>query len=81
MIQMKLAVTLQLTVTRALHSIRTRMAESQNERGEGVISAAIAVLIMAVIGAAMFVAYKKIFDDSSKSVGRTVTSIGNAPTT
>lgn len=40
---------------------RTRSAE----RGEGVISAAIAVLIMAVIGAAMYFAYTAMFKDSS----------------
>jgi hypothetical protein len=45
------------------------------ERGEGVISAAIAVLIMAVIGAAMFLAYKQLFDDTNTAVNNQVKTI------
>ena len=36
----------------------------RDERGEGVISAAIAVMIMAFLGAAMWLAFKGIFDDA-----------------
>ena len=51
--------------------------KSTDERGEGVISAAIAVLIMAVIGAAMFVAYKKLFDDTNVAVNKQLETITN----
>lgn len=46
-----------------------------DERGEGVISAAIAVLIMAVIGAAMYVAYRALFNQTSASVTDKVNQI------
>ena len=49
--------------------------DQMDERGEGVISAAIAVLIMAVIGAAMYVAYRALFDQTSASVTNKVNSI------
>ena len=49
--------------------------ERTDERGEGVISAAIAVLIMAVIGAAMYVAYRALFNQTSASVTDKVNQI------
>jgi hypothetical protein len=58
-------------------SLRARM--TADERGEGVISAAIAVLIMAILGGAMYYAYRGIFDDSSNQVRKTVTDIGSQP--
>jgi hypothetical protein len=48
----------------------------RDERGEGVISAAIAVMIMAFLGAAMWLAFKGIFDDASKSTSQQVSEIG-----
>ncbi len=50
---------------------------SVDERGEGVISAAIAVLIMAFLGAAMWVAFKAIFDDAADNTARQVCNIGD----
>jgi hypothetical protein len=47
------------------------------ERGEGVISAAIAVLIMAFLGAAMWLAFKGIFDDASDKTRDNVDKIGS----
>ena len=46
------------------------------ELGEGVISTAIAVLIMALLGAGMWVAFRGIFDGASNKTGTAVDSIG-----
>lgn len=46
------------------------------EFGEGVISTAIAVLIMALLGAGMWVAFRGIFDGASNKTGTAVDSIG-----
>jgi hypothetical protein len=48
-----------------------------DERGEGVISAAIAVLIFALIGSAMWVAYRKLFQTSSDKTAKVVEDIAN----
>jgi hypothetical protein len=47
-----------------------------SEVGEGVISAAIAVLVMAVIGAAMYFAFSGTFDTASQRVDDQVGRIG-----
>lgn len=46
------------------------------DRGEGVISAAIAVLIMAGIGALMWVGFKGIWEDTEANTRDKVTEIG-----
>lgn len=46
------------------------------DRGEGVISAAIAVLIVAFIGAAMWVAFNSIWNDSEDRIRNNVEQIG-----
>ncbi len=48
----------------------------QGDRGEGVISAAIAVLIMAGIGALMWVGFKTIWEDTESNTKDKVTEIG-----
>lgn len=48
----------------------------RSERGEGVISAAIAVLIIAFIGAAMWVAFNSIWNDSEDRIRNNVEQIG-----
>jgi hypothetical protein len=48
-----------------------------DDRGEGVISAAIAVLIMAFLGALMWVAFKAIWLDASEKTSRQVGGIGS----
>lgn len=48
----------------------------QDERGEGVISAALAVLIIAFLAAAMWVAYKGLFDKAAKSSEAQIDKIG-----
>jgi hypothetical protein len=47
-----------------------------DERGEGVISAAIAVLIMAGIGALMWVGFKAIWEDTETNTKDKVAEIG-----
>jgi hypothetical protein len=58
---------------RGVGSDRRRLAA---EAGEGVISTAIAVLIMALIGAAMWLAFDQVFRDASGRVTDSVTNIG-----
>jgi type II secretory pathway component PulK len=48
----------------------------RSERGEGVISAAIAVLIMAFLGAAMWVGFNSIWGDAEDNIDKQVTEIG-----
>lgn len=48
----------------------------RDERGEGVISAAIAVLIMAFLGAAMWIIFRQILDDSGSKTDSTINNIG-----
>ena len=49
---------------------------ARGDRGEGVISAAIAVLIMAGIGALMWVGFKAIWEDTEDNTKDKVTEIG-----
>jgi hypothetical protein len=48
----------------------------RGDRGEGVISAAIAVLIMAGIGALMWVGFKTIWEDTETNTRDKVAEIG-----
>jgi hypothetical protein len=52
----------------------------RDERGEGVISAAIAVLIMAFLGVGMWFAFNTTFHDAAKTVDTQVSCIGNTGT-
>lgn len=47
-----------------------------DEAGEGVISAAIAVLVMAFLGVAMWIAFKATLSGATNNVNRQVTQIG-----
>jgi hypothetical protein len=49
---------------------------ARGDRGEGVISAAIAVLIMAGIGALMWVGFKTIWEDTEATTKDKVAEIG-----
>lgn len=49
---------------------------AKDERGEGVISAAIAVLIMAFLGTLMWVGFRAIFMDAQRNTGDQVNQIG-----
>jgi hypothetical protein len=50
----------------------------RDEKGEGVISAAIAVLIMAFIGVGMWVAFNATFQHTAKNVNNQVNCIGQS---
>ena len=52
-----------------------------DERGEGVISAAIAVLIVAFLGAGMWMAFTRIFSNTAKNACEQTAKIGDAQNT
>jgi type VI protein secretion system component VasF len=56
--------------------IATTHRLATDERGEGVISAAIAVLVMAFLGVAMWIGFRLIFQHTSEQVDQQVTKIG-----
>lgn len=58
---------------RRVRRLRDRAA---SEAGEGVISTAIAVLIMALLGAAMWIAFQSIFDDAAERTSEQIEQIG-----
>jgi len=49
----------------------------RGDRGEGVISTAIAVLIMALLGAAMWVTFDSIWSDTAENTEEQVEIIGS----
>jgi hypothetical protein len=49
----------------------------RGERGEGVISAAIAVLVMAFLGVAMWLAFQEIFGSAADKTNDQVDKIGS----
>ncbi len=49
----------------------------RDERGEGVISAAIAVMIVAFLGAGMWLAFRGIFDNTTQTTDQQIRQIGN----
>ena len=61
-----------LLVTPAWLRGRSRL----DERGEGVVSAAIAVLVMAFLGAAMYVGFKQTLGSAQKKTDTQVACIG-----
>ena len=60
---------------RATNIVSSRVLTKDDEAGEGVISLAIAVLIMAVIGAAMFIVFKQITDDAGNTATTKISTI------
>jgi len=56
----------------------TKHGATRDERGEGVISAAIAVLVMAFLGAAMYVGFSGVLRASQDKTQRQVDCIGMA---
>ncbi len=59
-------------------TVRPSGRNTFDERGEGVISAAIAVLIMAFIGVAMWVAFSTTFNHAATHVNNQVNCIGQS---
>ena len=67
-----------LEVIMALLSRSTRLARFRHEdAGEGVISTAIAVLIMAIIGGLMWIAFQGVFTSADDRITSEVESIGS----
>ena len=56
---------------------RATLSRLRDDRGEGVISAAIAVLIIAFLGALMWVAFKGIWEDTEQRTQDQVGQIGS----
>ncbi|MEZ5237499.1 MAG: hypothetical protein R2716_00530 [Microthrixaceae bacterium] len=50
-----------------------------DERGEGVISTAIAVLIVALLGVALWAGFSTIMDDATERTGEQIRSIDGSP--
>lgn len=59
---------------------RRRLSDSDPdpERGEGVISAAIAVLVMAFLGVGMWIAFNATFQHTARNVNNQVNCIGQS---
>ena len=64
-----------MTVTKTHYH---RNLKRRDERGEGIISTAIAVLIMAFIGVGMWVAFNGTFQNTAKNVNNQVNCIGQS---
>ena len=69
-----------MTVEKTRYHNRRRTEDDNSERGEGVISAAIAVLVMAFIGVGMWIAFNTTFSHAAKHVDNQVNCIGQTNT-
>ncbi len=71
-------VALQSGIAQGRHIISERLdlERRRNELGEGVISAAIAVLVIAIVGAAMYVAFNAMFTSATDKAKAKVDGIG-----
>ncbi len=58
------------------HTKSHRRITLRSDRGEGVISTAIAVLVMAFLGAAMWVTFNSVWKDTSSNTENQVKIIG-----
>ncbi len=67
-----LVVSVWMTLRSLLGRTRTRLG---GQAGEGVISTAIAVLIMALIGAAMWAVFQTVFNDAGERIQDNVEQI------
>lgn len=68
--------TIWTTVCMMAAAINRRTGRRMGDRGEGVISAAIAVLIVAFLGAAMWFAFETIWDGAETKIETQVNRIG-----
>jgi len=62
--------------SRCLMLALTDPLTTRDERGEGVVSSAIAVLIFAALGALMWVGFKSIWGNASSQTSTQIDSIG-----
>lgn len=70
-----------ITITTSLYLLAVSAAgplrrAHSDQRGEGVISAAIAVLIMALLGAAMWATFDSMFTETTERTNEQVGTIG-----
>ena len=68
--------TISTEIRMLIHATNRRIGGLVGDRGEGVISSAIAVLIVAFIGAAMWVAFDRIWTDAEANIETQVGTIG-----
>lgn len=61
-----------------MHNTPTSSPRRRDERGEGVISTAIAVLVMAFLGVVMWVAFSSTFKEATNHVNQQVSCIGQS---
>ena len=69
-----------MTVEKTRYHKMNRPDKDDRDRGEGVISAAIAVLVMAFIGVGMWIAFNTTFSHAAKHVDNQVNCIGQSST-
>jgi hypothetical protein len=55
----------------------SRIARRDDDRGEGVVSAAIVVLIMAALGALMWVGFRTMWTDIEADTNDRISEVGN----
>jgi succinate dehydrogenase hydrophobic anchor subunit len=70
------AATIAMAVRVTCVQVRDAAPRFDDDRGEGVISAAIAVLIVAFIGALMWVGMRSIWEDTETNTKEQITKIG-----
>lgn len=63
--------------TSVTHRVRSVRARTSSQAGEGVISAAIVVLIMAIIGALMWAAFSDVWTSAEGTIAESVDEIGS----
>jgi len=56
--------------------IYVRLTPRRDERGEGVISVAVAVLIIAILGVAAYAAFDRVFDTAVNKAESSVNNVG-----
>ena len=64
-------------ISAAMAARRRRARRFASDRGEGVISVAIAVLIMAFLGAAMWLGFQKMWKSTEATTNEKVEQIGS----
>jgi hypothetical protein len=67
---------LNLWTMRYVIPIYVRLSPRRDERGEGVISVAVAVLIIAILGVAAYAAFDRVFDTAVNKAESSVNNVG-----
>jgi hypothetical protein len=62
---------------RTIRGRTCRRRHRRDDRGEGVVSAAIVVLIMAAIGALMWVGFRSMWNDIEADTNERIAEVGN----